>query len=57
MAKRDQLMSTIEAIHAAGLDEARWPSALGAVASVVGGSAASIELCNQRDISHIEMYT
>jgi len=56
MAKRDRLMSTIEAIHAAGLDEARWPDALAAVVSVVGGCAASIELCDQRDLRHLEMH-
>jgi DNA-binding CsgD family transcriptional regulator/PAS domain-containing protein len=57
LAKHDELLSAIEGIHAAGLDEARWPQALAAVVRVVGGNAASIGVCDQQDIRHLEMHT
>jgi DNA-binding CsgD family transcriptional regulator/PAS domain-containing protein len=57
MAKRDDLMATIEAIHAAGLDDTQWSRALAEVARVVVGNAASIEVCDSRRLRHLEMYS
>src|ERR1700722_14868038 len=53
----DDLLSTIEAIHAAGLDATLWPQALTSIASVVGGSAASIEVIDAQTLRHREMYS
>jgi DNA-binding CsgD family transcriptional regulator len=44
MAKSDDLLHTIEAVHAAGLDETCWPQALAATARLVGGNAAMLEV-------------
>jgi DNA-binding CsgD family transcriptional regulator len=46
----DDLLSTIEAIHAAGLDSAHWPDALAAIAQAVGGNAASLEIFDQQTL-------
>lgn len=43
LADQDALLTTIEAIHAAGLDPEVWPQALSAMASLFGGSAATVE--------------
>lgn len=43
MAESDQLLQTIEAIYAAGLDAQRWPDALAAITHTVGGIAATLE--------------
>jgi DNA-binding CsgD family transcriptional regulator len=39
----DQLLHTIETVHAAGLDETRWPAALASIARLFGARAASLE--------------
>jgi DNA-binding CsgD family transcriptional regulator len=44
MAETDDLLAAIEAIHVAGLDTARWPQALGAVAGLCGGIGATLEV-------------
>lgn len=44
MARGDDLLQTIEAVHAAGLDETRWPQALAATARLLGGNAAMLEV-------------
>jgi hypothetical protein len=36
-------LATVEAVHAAGVDEARWPDALARVARLFGARAASLE--------------
>lgn len=43
MANRDQLLQTIETIHAAGLNAQLWPDALEAIMHCVGGNAATLE--------------
>jgi len=43
MPRTDDLLTVIEAIHAAGLEAQRWPDALQAVTRVAGASAASLE--------------
>ncbi len=53
----DDLLSTIEAIHAAGLDATLWPQALTSIAGIVGGSAASIEVIDAQTLRHREMYS
>ncbi len=44
MTTPDSLLTAIEAIYAAGLDEALWSSALGQVMRAVGGIAATLEV-------------
>jgi DNA-binding CsgD family transcriptional regulator/PAS domain-containing protein len=51
MARRDDLLSAIEAIHAAGLDAA-WPRALGAATRLVGGMAGTLEVFDKRSGRH-----
>lgn len=43
MQRSDDLLTVIEAIHAAGLEAARWPDALESVTRLTGASAASLE--------------
>jgi DNA-binding CsgD family transcriptional regulator len=57
MARGDDLIATVEAIHTAGLDAACWPNALAALARTVGGNAASIEVVDQHTLRHREMYS
>ena len=52
MPRTDILLSAIEAVHAAGLDEAGWPVALGAVAEAVGVPSATLETYDLRDKRH-----
>jgi DNA-binding CsgD family transcriptional regulator len=44
MPETDDLLTTIEAIHAAGLDAEHWPKALAATAQLLGGSGATMEV-------------
>jgi DNA-binding CsgD family transcriptional regulator/PAS domain-containing protein len=53
----EQILSTIESVHAAGLDGTQWPRALAALANTVGGNAASIEVLDQQKLCHREMYS
>jgi DNA-binding CsgD family transcriptional regulator len=53
----DDLIATIEAIHAASLDESLWPQALAATAGTVGGNAATLELFGQQSPCPIRMYS
>jgi len=41
-ATHDDLVATVAAIHAAGLDAELWPRALGAVTAVIGGVGAAL---------------
>jgi len=52
MAARGDLLSTIEAVHAAGLDPALWPRALEAIARTIGGHIATIEAFDKRSLQH-----
>ena len=47
MAGADELLATIEAIYAAGLDGNLWPKALAALTQTVGGIAATLEVFNR----------
>jgi DNA-binding CsgD family transcriptional regulator len=44
MAGADELLATIEAIYAAGLDGDLWPQALAAVMRAIGGISATLEV-------------
>jgi hypothetical protein len=52
----DDLLATIEAVHAAGLDSSQWPKALAAVAATLGGQAAMFEVFDKRAACHREWY-
>jgi DNA-binding CsgD family transcriptional regulator/PAS domain-containing protein len=52
----DDLLATIEAVHAAGLDSSLWPKALAAVAATLGGHAAMFEVFDKRAACHREWY-
>src|SRR5262245_59093949 len=47
MSKADDILRTIEAIHAAGLDATRWPDALAAAANLIGGAGATFEVIDK----------
>jgi PAS domain-containing protein/DNA-binding CsgD family transcriptional regulator len=49
---RGDLLATIEAIHAAGLDDACWPRALAAMREVVGGVGATFEVIDKSRSAH-----
>jgi DNA-binding CsgD family transcriptional regulator/PAS domain-containing protein len=57
MATSDSLLTAIEAIYAAGLDEALWPSALAQVMLAVGGIAATLERFERSTASLIEFHS
>jgi DNA-binding CsgD family transcriptional regulator len=44
MPEGNELLDTIEAVHAAGLGEKLWPDVLAGVAKLFGGAAASLEI-------------
>ncbi len=52
MSRTDTLLSAIEQVHAAGLEEGRWPAALGALAEAVGVSAATLETYDLKGKRH-----
>jgi DNA-binding CsgD family transcriptional regulator/PAS domain-containing protein len=57
MPEGDDFLKTIEAVHAAALDEARWTEALGAVAHLFGSAAASYEQFDKRSIALTDFHT
>jgi DNA-binding CsgD family transcriptional regulator/PAS domain-containing protein len=54
---RGDLFATIEAIHAAGLDDACWPRALAAMREVVGGTGATFEVIDKRQFEHTAFHS
>jgi DNA-binding CsgD family transcriptional regulator len=57
MAALDQLLSTIKSVHSAAIGDTPWQQALAAVANVADGNAASIAVCDQQSLQHLEMYS
>jgi DNA-binding CsgD family transcriptional regulator len=47
MSDRDGLLRTIDAIYAAGVDDARWPDALKAATKLIGGIGATFEVIDK----------
>jgi DNA-binding CsgD family transcriptional regulator/PAS domain-containing protein len=45
--RSEDLLTTIEAIHAAGLETDRWPQALDAVTRLIGGRGATLEILDK----------
>ena len=52
MRRGDDLIATIEAIHAAGLDADLWPTALARAAEVGCGVAATLETFDRTTLRH-----
>jgi DNA-binding CsgD family transcriptional regulator/PAS domain-containing protein len=57
MKRGDDLLATIEAVHAAGLDAQLWPKALAGIAQVVGGVAATLEVIDKHTLRHFEFHS
>src|SRR5580693_3249686 len=57
MATRDDLLATLESIHAAGLDEREWPAALSAVTHLLGAVAATFEEFAKTPLQHRAFHT
>lgn len=57
MAIPDSLLTAVEAVYAAGLDEALWPDALAQVMRAVGGIAATLESFDRRTATLIEFHS
>ena len=53
-ANKDKLLETIEAVHAAGLDEALWPEALGGATRLLGANCATLETLALPNLEHLE---
>lgn len=53
MGDGDQLFAAIEAVYRAGLDSTRWTDALGAIGSVTGSRAVTVDVLRLPDLSHI----
>jgi DNA-binding CsgD family transcriptional regulator len=47
MSDRDELLHTIEAIYATGLDDTAWPDALKAATELIGGVGATFEVIDK----------
>lgn len=57
MAETDDLLATIEAIHAAGLDAQLWTEALASAARLCGGVASTLEVLDKSTQRHLEFHT
>jgi DNA-binding CsgD family transcriptional regulator/PAS domain-containing protein len=57
MPRGNDLLATIEAVHAAGLDAERWPGALEAITHLCGGIAATLEVFDRRAPALIEFHS
>lgn len=57
MAESDRLLETIELVHGASLDGGRWQEALGAISSLFGSHAASLEVYRKRPFALIDFHT
>jgi DNA-binding CsgD family transcriptional regulator len=54
--KGDDLLTTIEAVHAAGLEAELWPQALGAVTRLTGSACATLEVLGKPHLQHCEFH-
>jgi DNA-binding CsgD family transcriptional regulator len=54
---REQLLSTVEAIHDAGMDATLWPKALEAVTGLVGGVGTTLEVLARDGFRHQVFYS
>ncbi|MCB1500903.1 MAG: helix-turn-helix transcriptional regulator [Bauldia sp.] len=52
MAVRDELVETVGAVYAAGLDPSRWEDALARIGKTVGGIACTLELIDRQTMTH-----
>ena len=53
---REDILATVEAIHAAGLDAALWPRALEAIKQTIGGHVATLEAFEKPTIRPREIF-
>lgn len=52
--RRSDILATIEAVHAAGLDTKLWPAALDSIKRAVGGHIATLEAFERTTLEHHE---
>ncbi|HEY7997593.1 MAG TPA: helix-turn-helix transcriptional regulator [Pseudolabrys sp.] len=52
----DDLIATVEAVHAAGLDAEQWPQALAGVAHLIGGVGTTLEVFERPNLRHREFH-
>jgi DNA-binding CsgD family transcriptional regulator len=57
MAGADDLLATIETIHAAGFDAELWPDALAAITRIVGGVGATLEVLDKPNLHHRKFHS
>jgi DNA-binding CsgD family transcriptional regulator/PAS domain-containing protein len=50
---KDKLLETIEAVHAAGLEEELWPQAMGAATRLLGANCATLETLAMPNLEHL----
>jgi DNA-binding CsgD family transcriptional regulator/PAS domain-containing protein len=53
----DELLATIDAVYAAGLDARQWPQALGAMAKLVGGAGATLEIFDRSALAVTDFFS
>ena len=56
MSEHDELLKTIEAVHAAGLDAELWPQCLASLTHLFGGGGATFEVIDKLAGRHREFY-
>jgi DNA-binding CsgD family transcriptional regulator len=52
----EDILATVEAIHAAGFDAALWPRALEAIEQSIGGPMSTLEVFDRRTLQHREFF-
>lgn len=56
MSQANDLLRTIEAIHAAGLNAELWPNALAAATKLIGGTGATLEVLDKKTMSPTDFH-
>src|SRR5690348_2427030 len=54
--RADDLLATVEAVHAAGLDAELWPQALAAMTRMIGGVGTTLEVIDRGTLAHHEFH-
>jgi DNA-binding CsgD family transcriptional regulator len=52
----DELLATIDAIYAAGMDGELWPQALGAAIRLIGGTGATLEIFDRSTLANLNFF-
>ena len=57
VAEGDELLRTIESVHAAGLDETLWPTALGSITRLIGAAGTTFEVADRKSLALRDLWS